>query len=333
MKPSQAGVAHENVPTLNFGRARAEIGKCPHYRPTPLLTLTRHNEPFWLKDETSRFGLSSFKTLGAAYAVSQLLAKLPAAASCEQTFVCGSAGNHGVALAAATRQFGAHARVHLPSSAPSGFAAQIADLGGEVVWSGDDYEAALAGAALDAQSNGAVLLSDRAASADDEPSRLVMEGYTIIAEELRAAFVEEHFWPTHVFLQAGVGSFAAAVSAHVRAFWSEQPEIIIAEPAFAACLAAHAEGGGTISDTPSVMHRLDCKIPSATAIPILAAAGVVYASVSDAHATEASVELTELGVATTSSGAAGYAAWRGRANQHGGFRPLIFATERADKSI
>jgi diaminopropionate ammonia-lyase len=277
-----------------------------------------------------RFGLGSFKALGASYAISQILATRTARTH-DTTFVCGSAGNHGVAVAAGARHFGVRARVHLPLSAPLSFAAQITKLGGEVVWSDATYEGALTNAALDARSSGAIHLSDRAASLDDEAPRLVMEGYTVIAEEARAAFAARGCWPTHVFLQAGVGSFAAAVSAHIRACWSEQPEIVVVEPELAACLAASIHGG-SVGAGASVMHRLDCKIASALAIPVLQAAGVTYASVSDASAIEAAAQLAAMGAATTPSGAAGYAAWRtwSKHNAARSARPLVFVTERLD---
>ena len=47
-----------------------------------------------------------------------------------------------------------------------------------------------------------------------------MEGYTVMAEEMRAGFQAEDFWPTHVFLQAGVGGLAAAITCHIGALAS-----------------------------------------------------------------------------------------------------------------
>ena len=63
-----------------------------------------------------------------------------------------------------------------------------------------------------------------------------MEGYTVMAEEMRAGFQAEDLWPTHVFLQAGVGGLAAAITSHIRSLWPHQPTITVVEPDSAACL-------------------------------------------------------------------------------------------------
>ena len=247
------------------------------------------------------------------------------------TFICASAGNHGIAVAAGAKLFGARARVHLPRSAPVRFAARLEELGAHVCWSGDAYDDALEHAREDARIAGGILLADSAASLDDRGPALVMEGYTIIGRELQEHFERIDVWPTHVFLQAGVGSLAAALACHIRRHWPAQPEIIVVEPEAAACLqASHGAGRSTrVDGPPSSMHRLDCKAPSLLALPILSAAEVRYATVTDAQAQSAVEALQCLGVATTHSGAAGYAAFRNYLQRSPPrvMRPLVLATE------
>ena len=70
-----------------------------------------------------------------------------------------------------------------------------------------------------------------------------MEGYTIMAKELREEFEQLNDWPTHVYLQAGVGGFAAAIAFEIRKSWRVQPEILIVEPDAAPCLKESVEYG------------------------------------------------------------------------------------------
>src|SRR5580698_2124044 len=60
------------LPAAGFRRAKAEITSWDGYAPTPLLDLPLPGT-IRLKDESGRFGLGSFKALGGAYAVANLL--------------------------------------------------------------------------------------------------------------------------------------------------------------------------------------------------------------------------------------------------------------------
>jgi len=66
------------LPAAGFRRAASEITSWPGYAPTPLLDLPdlarqARLGALRLKDEAARFGLGSFKALGGAYAVANLL--------------------------------------------------------------------------------------------------------------------------------------------------------------------------------------------------------------------------------------------------------------------
>lgn len=319
------------------------LAACPAYRPTPLRRLAAGPGPeVVVKDETARMGLGSFKALGGVYAVFRIVADragLPVEpgsadapafrdAAAGLAFVCASAGNHGLSVAAGAALFGARARVHLSETVPEGFAARLRATGAEVVRSGADYEASIAAAVRDAAETGAIHLADGSWPGYVERPRLIMEGYTVLADELRREFETGGEWPTHLFLQAGVGGMAGAVADAVRRSWAVQPEIVVVEPDAAPCLAAsHAAGRPTRADGPvSCMGRLDCKEPSIIAHALLEAAGVAYATVSDAQAVAACAALEAQGVETTASGAAGYAALLAR-GLPAGARPLVVASE------
>ncbi|MES0808244.1 diaminopropionate ammonia-lyase [Roseibium sp. SCPC15] len=321
------------------------------YRPSPLREVPGPGGvTVWAKDETSRMGLGAFKALGGPYAVARLLmrswkaetgedidaarlkdADLRAFAS-RQTFVCASAGNHGLGVAAGAQALGASARIFLAKTVPHSFDDRLAERGAEVVRAGETYDDSVAEAIADADRTGATLLADGTWPGYTDIPKLVMEGYTVIAEELRSRFEETGIWPSHVYLQAGVGGLAAAMAHMIRKNWAEQPEIIVVEPEAAPCLIeSHKAGKPVRADGPdSNMGRLDCKEPSIVAWNTLEKCDVRFVTLTENEGEAAARAVTELGIATTPSGAAGYAALC-RQIQEGvsgaGFRPLVIVSE------
>ncbi|MFS4583447.1 pyridoxal-phosphate dependent enzyme [Phaeobacter sp. C3_T13_0] len=304
---------------LNPALPQQMLRSCPAYRPSPLAQHEIAGHQVWIKDETHRMGLGAFKAMGGVYAVAELLlhetglmqADLATdrgrAAAANVTFVCASAGNHGMAVAAGARLFGAKCRIHLAETVPEDFVERLRAKGSEVVRSGATYEESISAAIEDAKESGAVHLADGSWPGYTEPPRLVMEGYTVIAEEMRDSFVSSGNWPTHVYLQAGVGGLAGAMAYMIRTNWAVQPEIIVVEPDAAPCLQHSAEAGkiATVSGPVSNMGRLDCKTPSMLAFEILSKATDRYVSISDKAATWGVEQAALLGIASTPSGAAG----------------------------
>lgn len=321
--PPQAGLAAGAV-VADPTEALALFARCPVAAPTPM-----HDVPglaraldigqLSLKDERQRMGLGSFKALGAGHAIARLAADLvdaPDAPADEATmrtalagttFVCASAGNHGMSVAAAAPVFGAEAVVHLSHSVPEAFAERLRARGARVVRAGDDYEASTATAAEDAETHGWTLLSDSSwPGYVDLPTR-VMEGYLIMGAEAADVLVTP---PSHVVLQAGVGGLAAAISALVRDRWGDAPTIIVVEPEAAPALQASIRAGRPVTAPGPVssMGRLDCKDPSHLALAELARSADHFVTISD-EVCEATVALLEShGITTTPSGAAGVAA-------------------------
>lgn len=309
-------------------------------------------QPVYLKDETRRMGLGAFKALGAPYAVARLLqaawhretGETPTLARMKEgdfrafaaphRFVCASAGNHGIGVAAGARALGAGSRIHLAASVPQGFEDRLCALGAEVVRSGEMYDDSVAAAIADADRTGATLLADGTWPGYTEIPKWVMEGYCVIAEELRQQFEVSGLWPTHVYLQAGVGGLAAAMAHMIRLNWTQQPELIIVEPAAAACLqASHRAGHPVRGEGPeSNMGRLDCKEPSIVAWQVLERCDVRYETLSEAEGLAAAQAVRDLGLTTTPSGAAGYGALCKRARQQESAketRPLVIISEGA----
>ncbi len=324
--------------------ARDWVAACPAYTPSPLSLVDFEGRRIWLKDESRRMNLGSFKALGGVYAVARMIARAaggefePAALAGEDArriaarlcFVTASAGNHGLSVAAGAKLFGASSRIHLAQTVAEAFAKRLRAKGAEVVRSGETYEESLAGAADDVAQSGAIHLTDTSWPGSTESARLIMEGYTILAGELRAALLQAGEWPSRVYLQAGVGGLAAAIAWSIRRNWEVQPEITVVEPDSAACLQASAAAGKlvTVAGPVSNMGRLDSKTASALAFDILKTAADRFVTITDEEAAEAARRLAANGpaggIASTPSGTAGLAACL--REDHAGI-PLVIISE------
>ncbi len=131
-----------------------------------------------------------------------------------------------------------------------------------------------------------------------------------MATELRDEFEQLNDWPTHVYLQVGVGGFAGAVAVEILKTWREQPKIIIVEPDATLCLKQSIEYGKilTVEGTVSEMGRLDCKTPSMSAFDILSEAANEFCLITEEQAQNAARLSNEMGLAASPFGAAGLAA-------------------------
>lgn len=306
-------------------RPLAMLQQCPAYASTPM-----QNEPglatelgigeILVKDESKRMRLGSFKALGGAFAVAQMISDAgdgcnleddkTKKVAAEMTFVTASAGNHGLSVAAGARVFGAKAVIILASTVPEGFADRIRSLDAKVIRVDGTYEDSVAFAREAADENGWLLLADGTWEGYVDRPAMVMEGYTVLAEECRVEFEAMGIWPSHVLLQAGVGGFAAAIAAHIRDFWAHQPEIVIVEPEFAPCLINSIRAGRmTRGDgEESSMGRLDCKDASLIAFEALRQDANTFITVTEAEAKWAVETYAKYGYQTTESGAASLAA-------------------------
>lgn len=300
-----------------------------------------------IKDETQRLSLGSFKALGGAYAAARLvmheiakitgrpampqdlMSDLGRITAAKMTFVCASAGNHGLSVAAGSRWLGAAAIVYLSASVPKSYERRLKMEGATTMRRGDVYEDSMVAAMEDAQAiEGWHLLADSSWEGYTYIPELIMQGYETMADELAHDFEKQDCWPTHVALQGGVGGLAGAMTRAIRASWPKQPEIIIVEPDRAPCLKASVEAGQMMkSDGPvSNMGRLDCKEPSMLAFNILREQADHFVTITDEQAQQTADILTDNGLATTPSGAAALA---GLVNMDlsPSSRPLFIVTE------
>ena len=295
----------------------ALLAHCPAHATTPLvqrpaIAAQVGIDQLFVKDESGRMGLGSFKALGAAYALARDAANLKGDGPWEtalsgRSYVTASAGNHGLSVAAGAKLFGAQAIICLAASVPEAFADRLRSKGAEVVRAGAIYEESMATAEKLAADNGWALLSDSSWPGYTDPPHAVMEGYLQLAEEAADQIDEV---PTHIFLQAGVGGMAAALAAHARARWGDKPTIVVVEPEAAPALIESVRTGKVIDTTGpvSAMGRLDCKTPSMIALAGLARDADVFVTISEEEAAEAVSILSQENLASTPSGVAGIAA-------------------------
>jgi diaminopropionate ammonia-lyase len=288
----------------------------PGYAPTPLVSLP--SLASWLgigqlrlKDESRRFGLNAFKELGASFAVERCLQ----GKSGRLTFCTATDGNHGRAVAWAARRLGHGANVFMPAhSVPARIEAVRAE-GAEVTVIDGDYDAAVRAAEARARESGGILLQDMAWQGYSEIPRWIMAGYTTILQEIEnTVLASKSPGFDAVFLQAGVGSWAAAAAAFYRSrCGSSTPRLVIVEPLEADCLLESARKGRLCSSSGkggTIMAGLNCGTPSSIAWEILRVDTDIFLAIPDEFTVEAMRALyhpagSDPGVVAGESGAAG----------------------------
>ena len=261
--------------------------------PTPLYQLPGLAQELglgglWLKDEGQRLGLGSFKALGGAYALMRLAQREASAqwgravdlaeifsdevrtVAAGMTFACATDGNHGRSVAQGAQQMGTRAVIFVHGGVSAGRIEAIARFGAQIVRVEGSYDDSVAEAARVADDKGWTLLSDTSWPGYEEIPGLVMQGYTALVQEV---LDEMPAPPTHVFLQAGVGGFAAAVAAHLAIrLGAARPHVTVVDPARAASLYRSAEAGRIVKvpeNGATVMAMLECYEPSLRAFGIL----------------------------------------------------------------
>lgn len=297
-----------------FDAALREISSWPGYAPAPLARLdgragTLGLNRIFYKDERGRFGLKSFKALGGAYAVANVLRKKVmqqlglagvssqqlvagefAAVARATTVTCATDGNHGRSVAWGAQLFGCRCVIFVHEHVSQGRRDAIARYGAEVRTVQGNYDDSVRHAAATAAANGWTVVSDTSYPGYRDIPLDVMHGYGVMAAEM-VAQMPDHEPPTHVFAQAGVGALAAAVCAYFWLHWRDRrPRFVVVEPTRADCVyQSLAAGrpvvvGGTLD---TVMAGLACGEVSELAWEILHAGAFGAIAIDDPYALEA----------------------------------------------
>lgn len=260
----------------------------------------------FVKDESYRYGLNAFKGLGGLYAIFRIVCdKLnldPSSTTFEDlqseeikqklkdiVFVTATDGNHGKGVAWAANKLGCKSVVFMPKGSVLARAKAIESMGNSTVTITDlNYDDAVRKASSLADEKGWYLVQDTAWEGYEDVPNFISQGYTIMAkealDELNELGIEK---PTHLFLQAGVGSMAGSVLGYmVNRFDKKPPITTIVEPATVACiyksaLADDSKPHAVTGDLQTIMAGLNCGEPNTATWPILRDYASFYAACPD----------------------------------------------------
>lgn len=347
------------------GEVENMLRLCPAHRPTPLFCLDQLArrlgvQQVYVKDESERLGLGSFKALGGTFAVIRVVLEYaqrvlgrpitPAELTSDAvrrvarslTVCCATDGNHGRAVAAGARMLGARAIIFVHQFVSAQRVAAISALGAEVRQVAGNYDESVALAFRESAAHGWIVVSDTSWHGYEDIPRLVTQGYTAMVREVCSSLEAP---PTHVFVQAGVGGLAAAVAGHLSVVYGQsRPRVIVVEPERAACLYASHQASRRVAVAPrepTVMAMLECYEPSLVAWRIISRVVDAFMQVTEEDAIRAMRQLAapiggDRPIVSGESGAAGLAGLLRAAEWAGELiglnltsRVLLFSTEGA----
>ncbi|MFL0167148.1 diaminopropionate ammonia-lyase [Candidatus Clostridium helianthi] len=257
------------------------------YDETPLIDLKELAEKIglggiYLKDESYRFGLNAFKVLGGSFAMGKYLAEklgediddLPyEKMTCKEvkdklgdiTFVTATDGNHGRGVAWTANRLKQKSVVFMPKGSSIKRLNNIKAEGAEASITELNYDDAVRLANKYAEEHNGVIIQDTAWEGYEKIPVWIMQGYGTMAleasEQLKALDVLK---PTHIFVQAGVGSLAGAVQGFFASQYGDDcPKTVVVESNLADCyyksaIANDGEARAVGGDMQTIMAGLAC---------------------------------------------------------------------------
>lgn len=269
-------------------KARSFHQSFPQYSVTPLTKLSGLADylglrSLYVKDESYRFGLNAFKVLGGSYAIARYIAKqlgkdvsdVPYSVLTSEklrrefgqaTFFTATDGNHGRGIAWAANKLGQKCVVRMPKGTTQTRLENIARENATVTIEDLNYDDCVRKAAKEAEETEyGIMVQDTAWEGYEEIPTWIMQGYGTLATEAAEQLEEDGVKrPTHIFIQAGVGSLAGAVIGYFANRFKENPPVMVVVEAKAAdCLYRSAvRGDGSCVDVTgdmlTIMAGLAC---------------------------------------------------------------------------
>lgn len=271
----------------------------PQYEVTPLHKLTRMADylglnSLYVKDESYRFGLNAFKVLGGSFAMAKYIsqktaipvAKLPyrvlsSAAMRKKigqtTFYTATDGNHGRGVAWAAHKLGQKAVIRMPHGSSLIRKKNIEKENAVVSIENLNYDECvrLAYEQSKKDKNGIVIQDTAWKGYTDIPS-WIMEGYGSLSLEAdRQMIADGCDYPTHIIIQAGVGSLAGSVVGYfANKYKDHEPIMCVVEAGAADCIyrSALKKNGKTVTvkgKLDTIMAGLACGEPNTISWDIL----------------------------------------------------------------
>lgn len=303
----------KNLPIMSVdevSKARKFHESFPQYTVTPLTNLAKMAEYLGLnevkiKDESWRFGLNAFKVLGGSYAIARYIAdetgtdvsELPYKVLKSEelkkkfgsaTFFSATDGNHGRGVAWAANQLGQKAVIIMPKGSTETRLNNIKAENAKAWISDVNYDECVRQAAkLASETEHGVVVQDTAWEGYEKIPAWIMQGYGTMASEAGEQFGER---PTHVFVQAGVGSLAGGVVGYFSNLYKDNPPVmVVVEAEAAACLYKGAVAGDgkpriVDGDMDTIMAGLACGEPNITSWDILKNHVTAFLAVEDSVA-------------------------------------------------
>jgi diaminopropionate ammonia-lyase len=258
----------------------------PGYNETPLANLSNLAAYFgvkgiYVKDESFRFDLNAFKVLGGSYAIAKYIAgklgkdiadinydtlisdqtkqKLG-----DLTFYTATDGNHGRGVAWAANKLRQKSVVFMPRGSSQARLQSILNEGAQASITELSYDNAVRRASKKASEDpNGVVVQDTAWEGYEEIPGWIMQGYGTMAHEayrqLKEAGVQR---PTHIFIQAGVGSLAGSVVGYFANLFPDNPPVVtVVEPSAVDCLYVSNLAGklvGIKGNLSTIMVGLAC---------------------------------------------------------------------------
>ena len=269
----------------------------PQYERTPLVKLENLAKMLgvkgvYLKDESYRFGLNAFKVLGGSFAMAKYMAdklgkdisELPYEKLISDevrnelgdiTFFTATDGNHGRGVAWTANKLKQKSVVYMPKGSSLIRLNNIKAEGAKASITELNYDDAVRLATEDAAKVGGLVVQDTAWEGYKDIPAWIMQGYGTMAkeavEQLSEYGVER---PTHVFIQAGVGSLAGAVQGYMADKFEDCPITVVVEADKADCFYKSAEAGDgkprfVGGDMQTIMAGLACGEPNTIGFEIL----------------------------------------------------------------
>lgn len=278
---------------LRYSDARSFHKTLEDYSPTSLTTLKGLSQQLgvaeiWVKNESSRFVLNAFKGLGASFAVYKYLQQAPG----NHCFCTATDGNHGRAVAWATKIFGQKAVIFVPEFTVKERIENIKKEGAEVRTIKGHYDETVAAANAAAKENNWILIQDTSWEGYTTIPAWIISGYLTQFEEIDEQVPDQPYFDL-MFLHAGVGSWASAgLWYYQNKYGNNAPKSVIVEPETSdgilhsilnnkLSLPSNSNAGHTI------MAGLNCGIPSLISFPIFKNYADCFITIPDELAKEA----------------------------------------------
>ncbi|MEG2604146.1 MAG: diaminopropionate ammonia-lyase [Clostridia bacterium] len=259
-----------------FDTVKTYYERVTGYAPTPLITLQALAGELglggiYIKDESKRFGLNAFKALGALYAVRQAIGRRLSV----RTLVAATDGNHGRAVTWAAKREGLPCVIFMPKGTNPTHVEAIRRMGtAEIFITDQNYDETVHLALEYAERENGLLVQDTELKGYQATASDIALGYSVMpAEALAQMDALGADAPTHVLMQAGVGSMAGGVLGYLaHRFPENPPKFFVVETWEVPCIMESVRQGKTVvirAIPHTSMFGLNCGEPNPQTLPIL----------------------------------------------------------------